>query len=169
MNKLKALNKTIKKFDSIIWQRQPQPSITPITSKLYSLDYNTTYEWIGTYKNKTAYFQMFIPAHFIYDGQSVPRWAWSITGMRPDGMARQPASHHDPNYWTKGGKTHPELGIKIWMDGRPVRLGRKAADQLYRASYISCCPKEERKARFGYWILRNCAMFHWGRVPKWAR
>ena len=39
-----------------------------------------------------------IPEGFINDGASVPRWAWSIVGLTPDGLLRAAAVVHDFHY-----------------------------------------------------------------------
>ena len=94
----------------------PQPDIRPITEGTYRLfqDYWLTHRGVVFH----------VPKGFIHDGASVPRFAWSLTGIRPDGLLRAGALIHDILYHYKG--TLP----KRWV--RPYRpFTREEADNLF--------------------------------------
>ncbi len=48
------------------------------------------------------YNKICVPSGFTYDGASVPRLAWSLTGIRPDGLLRAAAAVHDWIYRWQG-------------------------------------------------------------------
>lgn len=64
----------------------------------YILDTDYTYHW----KIGGKHFRITIPAGFKYDGASVPRVFWSVTGFLPDGLGRAAALVHDFIYVHKG-------------------------------------------------------------------
>ena len=72
----------------------PQPDIRPVARGKYRLfsPYVLLHKGI-TFK---------IPKGMEYDGASVPRFAWSLTGIRPDGLLRAGALIHDVLYRHKG-------------------------------------------------------------------
>ena len=64
---------------------------------------------------------------FVYDGASVNRLLWTITGIRPDGPFRAGATVHDWIYRHGG---HVEI-----RDGETIRrttLSRRDADRIFR-------------------------------------
>jgi hypothetical protein len=77
-----------------------QPHIIPIkeSGDLYMLeeDYEISLKPYG------LDFYIFIPKGFRYDGATVPRWFWSITGLTRDGIHRPAALVHDYIYVNKG-------------------------------------------------------------------
>ncbi len=148
----------IKSFKSIDWPvHQKQPNLRPIGEKMYRLEETARYNWVGVWKKKTGYFEIEIKEGFVSDGQSVPQVFWSF-GLRPDGTVRMAALCHDGLYAFGGNEKHEFGGVSVWCDGKPVQLGRKASDQVYKASYIAANFQEQRKARLAYRALR---MFGW--------
>jgi hypothetical protein len=112
-----------------------QPLNVPIDDKRYKLvrEYN--------------YLGISVPKGFVYDGASVPRWLWSITDIRPDGLIRAPALIHDWLY-RRGGN----------VNGR--RFSRKEADLLF------CRMMKESgigimKCKMVYWAVRVFAGSYW--------
>ncbi len=90
-----------------------QPDIRPILGGKYVLHGDYNYEVMSLHPG----FMIEVPDGFRYDGASVPRFLWSLSGIRPDGIIRAAALIHDFVYRNKG-----------W-DGL---LTRKEADQLFR-------------------------------------
>ncbi len=68
----------------------PQPDIRPIAGGKYRLRAN----YVLKYKDVTFK----IRKGMIHDGVSVPRLAWTISGLRPDGLLRAAALVHDALY-----------------------------------------------------------------------
>lgn len=152
----------IKKFDYVQWEpNQPQPDIRPVgdcKDRLYMLYEDVVYNFIGVFGKHTGYFQLSIDFGFICDGQSSPRLFWFL--FRPDGVVRIGALSHDALYRTKGGKFRSPY-VKIFCDGKRCYLGRKACDQIYLYSYLSCGGGE--KAEFGYRMLRAFGWYYFGK------
>ena len=76
----------------------PQPHNIPIGPRLYKLEHDYAYEWTRRGKR----YRIFVPAGFIYDGASVPRLVWTISGLTPDGLMRAAALIHDYLYEYRG-------------------------------------------------------------------
>lgn len=85
-----------------------------------------------------------IPEGFINDGASVPRWAWSIVGLTPDGLLRAAAIVHDFHY---------RFGIGT----------RKFADQLFYSMLIEYGVNKVR-AKLAYAAVRIGGGNHFGKV-----
>ena len=71
-----------------------QPDIRPIAEGRYRLNETFKVVWQG--------WRFVIPAGFEHDGASVPRLAWTLSGIRPDGLIRAAALIHDALYQHAG-------------------------------------------------------------------
>ncbi len=72
----------------------PQPDIRPIEDGKYRLAATYVLDYKGvTFKIRKG---------MIHDGASVPRLAWTISGLRPDGLLRAAALIHDALYQNLG-------------------------------------------------------------------
>lgn len=85
-----------------------------------------------------------VPSGFINDGGSVPRWAWSISGLTPDGPGRAAWVIHD---------FLSRFGIG----------DRKDADELMRVLLIMGGVAPAR-ARLAYMAVRVGGGRYWGKV-----
>jgi len=95
-----------------------QPDARPIAGGRYRLHGEYGYEaWIAG--GAPLDFVVMIPDGFIWDGASVPRLLWTLSGIRPDGLARAAALVHDYIY-----RRHAHLSAP------PVT--RLMADKLFR-------------------------------------
>lgn len=112
-----------------------QPDIIPKKGGFYVLDEDYSY----TFQRKDEVHTIIVRHGFKYDGASVPRWLWSITGILPDGIIRPAALIHDAVYHYKGRLPmvpgeHVQLmsfrQIKAWS-GEPPKFSRKEADKLF--------------------------------------
>lgn len=106
------------------------PNIEPIGKWLYSLeeDFDLIFSW------NEATFRMRVYKGLEYDGASVPRWAWSIAGMRPDGLNRTAALIHDVIYFYKGILDDTCKYVDVFDEyGRRIDLvfNRKQADTMF--------------------------------------
>ena len=107
-----------------------QPDIRPIAWRKYRLEQTWAHKW----KDWTLRIQ----AGFLHDGASIPRWAWSLSGLRPDGLIRAAALAHDALY-RYGGKLpmHWILPAKTFTrkeaDGLFYDLMREAGISRWRA------------------------------------
>ncbi len=104
-----------------------QPDITPLPNGFYCLRSNYIYDDGQNY--------IFIKEGFIHDGASVPRFAWTISGVTPDGMMRAAALVHDFVYRSRRDYT------------------KAAADDLFHTILLrSGFPP--RKAKAAYWAVK---------------
>ncbi len=164
----------VKKFKEIIFEKNiEQPDLRPVydpkIDPLYIAPEKHVYRWTGKVGKRTDVYALDIDAEFYLDGQSAPKFAWSL-GFRPDGCQRFGVYMHDGLYRSKGGKVSPlpkgmneGIVIKITCNGIPVILGRKACDQIYKAGYMYMAPKKRRKINLAFGILRMFGRLYWGK------
>ncbi len=98
------------------------------------------------------YNRIAVPSGFTYDGASVPRIAWSITGIRPDGLLRAAAAVHDWIYQWKGQLPRGSHAFRIdefpWQDAIG-RWRRKDCDRLFgRMMREAGVPSVKRKMAY---------------------
>jgi hypothetical protein len=113
-----------------------QPINVPIGKRKYQLvqDYN--------YKEIT------VPKGFIYDGASIPRFLWSIVGLRPDGLIRAAALVHDWLYQNSG---------KI---SKIKSFTRKESDVIFKM-LMEEADISNYKCQLAYYAVRVFGGLHW--------
>lgn len=101
-----------------------------------------------------------VPAGYIYDGMSVPRWAWSPSGLYPGGRSDGPALAHDALYRAAGGEK-PEGWAGCVLSTNGPLVSRKEADRLL-AEFMDdvgyCAPQRG----IAYSAVRIGGARHWG-------
>ena len=95
------------------------------------------------------------PAGYIYDGASIDRWAWTISGIVPDGMIRAASLAHDIPYRAEGGrKPGAYLGASITnINGNAVLITRAEADWVFYA-FMRFVGMSRRKSRRAWLAVR---------------
>lgn len=87
-------------------QKLPQPKNMPIDGRPWGLKRSRTYilieDYIYQWTYKRVEYRIKVPMGFLYDGASVPRGTWTISGLRPDGLIRAAATVHDFLYEFQG-------------------------------------------------------------------
>jgi len=109
-----------------------QPDIRPTGPGEYTLHKNYTYR--PQPKGRRPI--LTVPAGFKYDGASVPRPLWSVSGIRPDGLIRAAALIHDFIYRSAGWDglyTRKETDVLFRHMIREAGLGWWTAVRAYRA------------------------------------
>ena len=96
---------------------------------LYKLEADFIYTWMeGGFGRRIV-----APAGFLYDGASVPRWAWTASGITPAGPVLAAATIHDLLYANHG--LPPEAYCEL-RDGKWEPLHRfwtrAEADAMFR-------------------------------------
>lgn len=124
-----------------------QPDVIPINGDRYRLRKTHSYEW----EKYNYHFRLIVPAGFEYDGASVPRFLWSITGILPDGLQREAALFHDWIYHHEGclpkGSYQTEIRGR-WLDVKKCWT-RKNTDRLFgRHMREASVPKVRRRMAF---------------------
>ena len=103
-----------------------------------------------------------IPMGFVWDGASVPRWLWGVSGIRPDGLIRAAALVHD--WWYRGSPLLPD-GLRHSVPGCKMTLCRKDADDLfYKISREAGVPR--RQAWRAYLAVRMFGKKAWNQRRK---
>ena len=133
-----------------------QPLTVPIPDDKYELVYEWVYEWdIKGFPTQ----RIIIPKGYINDGASVPRIAWSITGIRPDGLNRAAALVHD---WIYDHRGRLPFGSHVYYENghwipSAHQWTRKEADKMFgRLMREAGVTPYRRKA--AYWAVR---LFGW--------
>jgi hypothetical protein len=101
-----------------------QPDVTPISHEKYR--YRLDEDYTATVVFRGVLFIITIPAGYLYDGASVPRALWSVSGLTPDGLIRAAALVHDWIYVHKGRipSFHGHIPCKL-------RLTRAQTDRIF--------------------------------------
>jgi hypothetical protein len=101
-----------------------QPHIIPIkeSGDVYRLEHDYI---IDLRPYTTKHVELVIEKGFVYDGASVPRWLWSLSGLGIDGLHRAAALVHDFIYIYKG-------DFKDDDTGSDITLSRKEADLIFK-------------------------------------
>lgn len=113
-------------------KRKDQPNNEPISDDLYRLEEDYTFE---LFKDNCLY-RITILKGFTYDGASVPRIFWTLSGLRPDGLIRAAALIHDLFYVYKGVLDESCKYVKVYsiVNGEEkessIKLTRRESDIL---------------------------------------
>lgn len=106
------------------------PVITILNDREFELVEPFVFEW-----NDPIPKQIVIPKGYPFDGASVPRLVWSITGILPVGLPLGAAAVHDFTYQRKGRLIRDEFKIKhngIWVPMASVWSRKQCDDMFYR-------------------------------------
>ncbi len=143
--------------------RIPQPSIIPISDRgrhRYALEKDYTYRWSAEGWEWT----ITLPAGFSGDGASIPRLAWTLTGLTPDGLHRAGAWVHDWLYRHAGRlppgsfcRLNEETGEWLPVD---APWTRKQADKLF-ANMLAAAGVSRFRRRMMYRAVRAFGWMHW--------
>ncbi len=140
----------------------PQPDIRPICDKVYRLVRSYKYEWVHVSEHVTVQHRLRVPSGFTYDGASVPRCLWSLSGLSPDGLIRASALVHDFIYVNKGiipyGAQY-QLVDDEWM---PVegKWTRKTADRLFKRMMLEAAI-DPTQIWWAYFAVRKFGWLLW--------
>lgn len=132
---------------------------------LYLLLEPFIYEWVANGKR----YRFVIPARFLFDGASVPRLFWSLTGITRDGLERAAACIHDMLYGCRGivpagWQQVYDPFTRIWRDC-PAGWTRKQVDKLF-ARMLGEYGVTRRRRRVMYLAVRCGGFWPWFRVGK---
>lgn len=141
-----------------------QPDIRPVLTRggwSYRLNSPYFYEW----EKHGVRRRLRIAAGFEYDGASVPRVLWTLTGIERDGLQRAGALVHDVMYRHEG--RLPAGMQEVWSEGHQewepmpeVRWTRAEVDALFcrmlREAGVSVL-----KRRMMYRGVRLFGSMHW--------
>lgn len=105
------------------------PVITILNDREFELVEPLIFEWADPLE-----WQITIPAGFPFDGASVPRICWTLTGLLPTGVHLGAAAVHDYGYQRRGRLIRGEIKTKENGEWVPVPINwnnRKKWDDLF--------------------------------------
>jgi Protein of unknown function (DUF1353) len=109
-----------------------QPVLIPANDSQFVL----LEEYIYTWESEGQRQCLVIAPGFVTDIASVPRFAWTLTGIQPDGLHRAAAVVHDLLYQWRGLPQWPSGRIQTWDNDQwrdtEIRWTREACDELFR-------------------------------------
>ena len=128
--------------------------------------YILTEDWICQWEYKDKFRRLFVPKGYIYDGGSIPRIAWTLSGLTPDGEGRAAYTAHDVLYRAKGGKKPSEWkGCKLVNENNnKVCCNKREADWVLREFMIFATVDKRKAYRAWRWVSM-LGIFFWGHNP----
>lgn len=110
------------------------PVITILNDHEFELTQPFSYEWQDETSRERR--RIIIPAGYPFNGASVPRICWTLTGLLPTGVHLGAAAIHDYLYQRRGYLIRDELQRHDQASGQWVPVAalwnRKMADDLFR-------------------------------------
>lgn len=155
----------IKKMINPVWGRHrfvPRQKSRPDIGDLVK---ETLEDVIYTWIDKHGFWEIRINSGLIHDGGSVPRIAWTISGLTPHGQGAVGYLVHDVLYRTLGGRVvDPEINpMRIRLNAQDIHVSRRCADDIMLAGMIWAFSKKDRwRARMAYNTVRLFGKRHWG-------
>ena len=134
------------------------PNNEPIAYRLYKLEDDYSID----IKINNDIYTIVTHKGFLYDGASVPRFAWTISGLTPDGLLRAAALVHDVFYVHKGVLDLKTKDVTVYKNGQlsTLTLTRKESDQLFKAILIKS-HVTKFKANLAYHSVRIGGYYKW--------
>lgn len=137
----------------------------------YELADDWYYSWEVTEGDYTYYHDIAIYQGTKTDGNSVPRIAWTISGILPDGLNRAAGLVHDIGYRYQGdldnkiNSSHTMYVVhkdspNIKKQVSPTKFTRKQMDKLY-ARLLREAGEPEKKRRKAYKWVRLLGWYAW--------
>jgi len=133
-------------------------------NKPYHGVYITTEEWKCCWLWSDGSIRLLtVPAGYIYDGMSVPRLVWTLSGLHPD-SGRPGVLPHDVLYRSKGGLLKDKMfGCTLKNhNGNDVTVDRTEADFVLRELMLYADIEPPKLCRRAYHWVRMLGALHWG-------
>jgi hypothetical protein len=134
------------------------PNNEPISPNLYKLEQDYSID----IRISDKIYTFVIKKGFLYDGASVPRIVWTLTGLTKDGLLRAGALVHDAIYFPEGNLTVNSKDIEVYYKGVRVNLNlsRKQADIIFK-KILEKCKVSKRKVFIVYHSVRIGGIIFW--------
>lgn len=126
----------------------------------------TTEPWDCEWMYKGRYRALHVPTDYKWDGASIPRFAWSLTGLTPFGIMDTPSLPHDVFYRSKGGVDIEKLaGCTLVNVGKiPCIVDRAEADWVLAEAMRMCRINAVRRS-IVHGSVRAFGFRYWGGPP----
>jgi hypothetical protein len=129
-----------------------QPDLIPVNDSQYYLVRNYSY----VYQDTRGKYRITVPTGFVTDIASVPRFAWTLAGILPDGLHRAAAVVHDFLYQWRGrlrpGCLEACLSNSTWVPSDRV-FTRQDCDKIFLEA-MKDAGAVPWKANAMYWAVR---------------
>jgi hypothetical protein len=127
------------------------PVFTILNDREFELVEPFVFEW----QEDGACYQLTIPAGYPFDGASVPRLCWSLTGLLPTGVHMGAAAAHDYAYQRRGRLIRGELKKLIEGQWLPIAAvwTRKQCDEMFRR-IMEDAGETHWKIKAMFWAVR---------------
>ncbi len=109
---------------------------SPVVAILNDHEFELVEPFVFQWTENNTVHRITVPRGFAFDGASVPRLCWTLTGLLPSGVHLGAAAVHDLIYQRRGllneGQVecqNPETGL--W-ESEPVHWDRKQCDAMFR-------------------------------------
>ncbi len=109
---------------------------SPVVAILNDHEFELAQPFVFQWVENNDVHRITVPRGFAFDGASVPRLCWTLTGLLPSGVHLGAAAVHDLLYQHRGlmnegqvEKLNPATGL--W-EAEPVHWDRKQCDQMFR-------------------------------------
>lgn len=130
-----------------------QPVLIPANDSQFVLLEEYAYTW----QDATQSNQVLVSRGFITDIASVPRFAWTLTGIKPDGLHRAAAVVHDLLYQWRGLPQLPSGALQYWENNQwqnsTTRWTREQCDLLFR-QIMTEAGEAPWRIRLMFWAVR---------------
>ena len=129
---------------------------SPIVSIINDSEFELAEEFAFYWTEGQKDLKFTLPAGFVFDGASVPRFCWSLTGLLPTGVHLGAAAVHDEAYKRRGLLTKGQVSLLIGDDKwLPVdtQWDRKQCDDMFKRIMIAA-EETSWKANAMYWAVR---------------
>lgn len=144
------------------------PNLEPIRLEDGEEGYLLEESWAYTWQVHARMRTIIIPRGFVSDGASVPRIAWTLVGLTPDGLIRAAALLHDFLY-RHHGKLPQESLYEDHRDGSGWRdisqlalYSRKDADRMF-CRVMREAGMDSTKRWLAFWAVRIFGWSIWRR------
>jgi hypothetical protein len=141
-----------------------QPDAVPIADERYRL----RSDWEQKIEIEDVKLLWRIPKGFVWDGMSVPRFAWSLVGLTPDGIGRAACLLHDWLYEWAGKIPHDSCVLMIsehCYAHYAHEWTRKEADEMLR-EMLRASGEDRVHIGLCFSIVRTFGKGYWGKPLK---
>lgn len=111
----------------LVYPVRVTPAVQPDVRPLTATQYISTKNYIVVFRTPDRFIRVIVPKGFVSDGASVPRLAWTISGLRPDGLIRAAALVHDYLYKKNGACQDGFVGHSTQF-----KVTRAQADMMFK-------------------------------------
>lgn len=149
------------------------PYESPVITILNDHEFELVKSFVFKWDDDGRLFRITIPKGFVFDGASVPRICWTLTGLLPTGIHLGAACIHDYLYQKRGRLNQREVCLRRLDKNTEVReedkwlpvqgvWDRKQCDDMF-LKVMKVAGETMWKAQTMYWAVRTFGAAAWDR------